>query len=94
MFETIVHNEIGAATVLATSLLSDPVDAADTVFVGLENARESFSEYDASNSMREWLLGYVAEEAVLRSTMQTSTAHCDDESQDETGENPPSPRTR
>jgi hypothetical protein len=36
VFETIVQNEIGAATVLATSLLGNPVDAADTVSVALE----------------------------------------------------------
>lgn len=93
MFDTIVRNEIGAATVLATQLLGDAVDAADTVFVALENARGSFSEYDGSSSPREWLLGYVAEAAVLRSTMQTGPAHCDDESQHESGDNPPLPRT-
>ena len=93
LFETIVQNETGAATALATRMLGDYGNAADTVFVALENARRAFGEYDGVSSPREWLLGYVAEEAVLRSTMQTSTAGCDDESQDETGETPPSPRS-
>jgi DNA-directed RNA polymerase specialized sigma24 family protein len=86
LFDTIVKNEIGAATVLATRMLGNYEKAADTVFVALENARSEFGEYDGSSSPREWVLGYVAEEAVRRSTMQTSPARCDSESQHKTGE--------
>lgn len=81
LFDTIVVNEVGPATALANRMLGDYAAAADAVYVALDRAREEFGIYDGSESPRSWVLRFVAEEAVRRSTMQEPRRPCEDISQ-------------
>jgi hypothetical protein len=67
LFDTIVANEVGQATSLATRMLGDYRSATETVQTAFERARAEFSSYDGAESPRSWILGYVADEAVRRS---------------------------
>ncbi len=67
LFDTIVANEIGPATSLATKMLGDYRLATDAVHAAFEKARSEFSNYDGSENPRSWVLGFVAEEAITRS---------------------------
>ncbi len=84
LFDTIVANEVGAATALAARMLGDYRAATAVVHEAFKTARSEFSTYDGSESPRSWVLGYVAEEAVKRSSMQASSPRCDDQSQPDT----------
>lgn len=66
LFDTIVANELDAATTLATQMLYDERAVADVVRTALERARADFDSYDGSDSPRSWVLGYVAAEAMKR----------------------------
>ncbi len=84
LFDTIVVNEVGPATALAARMLGDYRTATEAVHEAFERARSEFSSYDGSDSPRSWVLGYVAEEAVKRSSMQTASPRCEDDSQSDT----------
>lgn len=84
LFDTIVVNEVGPATALAARMLGDYRVATEVVHQAFERARSEFSSYDGSEKPRSWVLGYVAEEAVKRSSMQTSSPRCDEPSQSDT----------
>lgn len=81
LFDTIIVNEVGAATALANRMLGDYAMAADVVYAALDRAREEFDSYDGTESPRSWVLRYVANEAVRRSTMQEQRRECESVSQ-------------
>jgi DNA-directed RNA polymerase specialized sigma24 family protein len=77
LFDMIVVKEIGPATALASRMLGDYATAADVVFMALDRAREEFALYNGAESPREWVLRYVAEEAVRRSAVQEPRRDCE-----------------
>lgn len=84
LFDTVVANEVGPATALAARMVGDYRTATEVVHEAFERARTEFSSYDGAESPRSWILGYVAEEAVKRSSMQTLSLQCKDNSQSDT----------
>ena len=73
LFDTIEINEVGPATVLAYRMINNHASSFEAVRVAFERARADFAMYDGVESPRTWALSYVAEEAVKRSTMQSSS---------------------
>ncbi len=87
LFDAIVANEVGPATSLAIRMLGDYPTATAVVHSAFERARSEFSSYDGSDSPRSWIFGYVAEEAVNRSTQdfgRASSPGCEDATQSDT----------